>query len=107
MQQHKKIAVNIRILISVKLINSVAGLLPVHASFLLPRVWQVCGVRFRPPRRKRPALKFSVILRKLLDFDKLICADSQKVLFRIARRPPNLQLGDLRGLAQPNMLLKR
>src|ERR1700682_3725761 len=69
-------------------------------------VWRVCGVRFHTSQTKRSAIKFSVILGELLDFDKLICAHIRKILFRIARRPPNLQLGDLRGLAEPNMLLK-
>ena len=107
MQQHKKSIGRIRILNGVRLIRFIAGLLPARAWFLRVEVWQICSFRFHASQMERPPLEFSVILGELLDLDKLICANIQKTLFRIARRPPNLQPGDFRGLAQPNMLLKR
>src|SRR4029077_16549923 len=44
---------------------------------------------------------------ELFNFDELICADVRKVLPSSARRPPNFQISDFRGLAQPYVLLKR
>src|SRR5260370_30999655 len=83
------------------------GLLPARAGVLHGRIWQFHGVGFCTSQTKRLALELIVILGELLDLDKLICADIREGLLRAARMPPNLEIGDLRRFAEPNVLLKR
>src|ERR1700675_3438458 len=91
----------------VRLIDSIADQLPVRACVLRSWTWELCSIRLRTSQTKGRALKPSVILGEFFNLDKLICVDIQEVLSRVARRPRNLQTGNLQGLAQSNVLLER
>src|SRR5947209_5046200 len=64
---------------------------------------------FSPPRSSQPdrtPLEFSVAPRQLRDFDELIFREAGKVLARVARRPPDLQVDDSRRFAEADVLLQ-
>src|SRR5581483_9403689 len=55
---------------------------------------------------ERLPLHLHIIFRELLDLEKLVLLHVREVLPRVAGRPPDLQLHDLRILSQPDMLLQ-
>src|SRR5450432_3032536 len=61
----------------------------------------------RPPQPKRLALQRFGFFCEFLNLDEPIPGDAGKVLARIAGRPPDLQVLDVRRFAQPDVLFQR
>ena len=52
------------------------------------------------------SIKFGVIRRKFLDFQKLVLFNAGKILTRIGRRPPDFDIENARTFSQADMLLE-
>src|SRR6266478_643659 len=83
-----------------------------NANALLPACVlgsTTAGLRFplRPSQPEGLPIELSVVLSQLLDLDELVLAHVQESLARVAGWPPDFQVRDARGLAQPDVLFQR